>query len=53
MQRIWAPDELVEHCTLNPTELELFANKPGGMHLSFGLSLAHGLITPHGWRNHR
>ena len=39
MKRIWETEELVEHWTLMPPELELLANKTGATRLGFALLL--------------
>jgi hypothetical protein len=35
MKRQWTRDELADHWTLAPTELELLANKTGATRLGF------------------
>jgi hypothetical protein len=37
MKRTWATDELIEHWTLMPPELELLAHKTGATRLGFAL----------------
>lgn len=39
MKRNWSPEELVEHWTLLPNELELLANKTGPTRLGFAILL--------------
>lgn len=39
MKRQWTAEELGEHWTLAPSELELLANKTGVTRLSFALAL--------------
>lgn len=39
MKRNWSSEELVEHWTLLPAELELFANKTGPTRLGFAILL--------------
>ncbi len=45
MKRNWSPEELVEHWTLLPNELDLLANKTGPTRLGFAiLGFQHQLI---------
>src|SRR5207244_3085899 len=39
MKRQWTRDELADHWTLGPTELELLANKSGATRLGFAILL--------------
>lgn len=39
MKRLWETDELVEHWTLMPPEVELLANKTGATRLGFAVLL--------------
>jgi hypothetical protein len=41
MKRQWTPDELAEHWTLHPHDLELLANKSGATRLGFALLLKY------------
>jgi hypothetical protein len=37
MQRVWEPDDLIEHWTLTPEDLALLGAKTGHNHLSCAL----------------
>ena len=51
MKRQWTPDELAEHWTLHPHDLDLLANKSGPTRLGFALLLKYfqqeGRCPPH------
>lgn len=51
MKRQWTADELAEHWTLHPQELDLLANKSGATRLGFAVLLKYfqyeGQFPPH------
>jgi hypothetical protein len=51
MKRQWTADELAEHWTLSPYEVDLLANKSGATRLGFALLLKYfqyeGQFPPH------